>query len=382
MLAVGVLLAGCGDAADSSSTNAATNASSADSTASATDVGDTSVSTVAATATPTTIPDPTVFNANNVGNFLELSSFVLTKAESHTNNGVFGGTTSTISYIKAPLSASVEIRYSSGDSSQDFIVDGRTYQRDISNFWFTYEVGSLATPNVLDDAEFSTALSYLGVVSAVFVGEEDFGGVPAFHFTFDETDLLNYPLYTAEKPSPEAEGDFYLAKDGNYVLYAHSRQVITAPGFEGIDEFTDTLSSVNGVTAITLPDDILPIKDAHDLGIQLEIPMPADGVLDNMINYNDGGIGVYYYQYTSTWKNEAEFIDFYTNLQPTNGWTVSFIGQVENLDVFCGDGNCVIIKNGDKQVILYFDGSNLHADFDREHQFGPCTQPYSATACG
>ena len=78
----------------------------------------------------------------------------------------------------------------------------------------------------------------------------------------------------------------------------------------------------------------------------------------------------------------ADSVDFYTNLQPTNGWTVTHIGQVENLDVYCGDGNCVIINNGDKQVILYFDGSNLHADFDREHRFGPCTQPLSPTACG
>jgi hypothetical protein len=42
----------------------------------------------------------------------------------------------------------------------------------------------------------------------------------------------------------------------------------------------------------------------------------------------------------------------------------------------------VIINNGDKQVILYFDGVNLHANYDREHQFSPCTQPISATACG
>lgn len=380
LAAVGLLLAGCGGSSESSSTNASPSDSTGATVPSSDEIATTTAPAI--TAPTTTLPDPTVFNPSDLGRILELSSFVLTRIESHSNNGTLDGRTTTIGYTNAPASAYVEVQYSSGDFSKDYLVDGRTYQKNHQNYWYLYENGSLAAPDILYDVEYPQALSYLSVGTAVFIGEEDYAGVAAYHFTFDETNLQGYSSYTPEHPGPEAEGDFYVAKDGNYVLYAHSRQVSAGPGYELIDEFTDTLSSVNGVTTIALPDDMLPLKDALDLGVALGVPMPADGQLDSMINYNSGGIGVYYYQFTSTWKNEAEFLAFYTNLQPTNGWTVTHIGQIENLDVYCGDGNCVIVKNGDKQVILYFDGSNLHADFDREHRFGPCTQPYSPTACG
>ncbi len=379
-LLVGLLLVGCADSGATTATDASPN-DAADTSVAVSDA--TSAATTSAVAGPTTtLPDPTVFNPNSLGNILELSSFVVTRVESHSNNGAVDGRTTTIGYVKEPLNASVEVQYQDGQSSKDYLVDSGTYQKDNQNYWYLFASTSRAAPDILNDVQYSQALTYLGVTTAVFVGEADYAGVAAYHFTFDESNLQNYSSYTPEHPGPEAEGDFFVAQHGNYVLYAHSRQESKGAGYDLIDEFTDTLSSIDGVPAITLPDDMVPLKDALDLGTALGIPMPTDGVVDSMINYNSGGIGVYYYQFTSSWKNEAEFLDFYANLQPTNGWTVTFVGQVENLDAFCGDGNCVIIENGDKQVILYFDGSNLHADFDREHRFGPCKQPYSATACG
>ncbi len=373
----GLLIAGCGDSGTTTSSNSASGPTDTSSD------GDASTTTKpAVTAPPTTAPDPTIFNPARVGDPLELSSFVLTLDEFHSNNGALDRRTTTTGYIKEPKSAFVVSDFGEFGTYKTYLVEGNTYREDNSGFWYLYANGSLAAPDILQDVDYSTALSYLGVATAVFVGEEDYAGVAAYHFTFDETNLQNFTYFTPENPSPEAEGDFYLAKDGNYVLYAHSRQVAAGTGYELIDEFTDTLSSVNGLAEITLPDDMLPLKEALDTGTLLGIPMPADGVIDSMLSYNEGGIGVYYYEFTSTWKNDAEFLDFYTNLQPTNGWTVSWIGQVKNYDVDCGDGKCAIIKNGDKQVILSFDGSNLHADWDREHRFGPCTNPASPTACG
>ncbi len=358
-----MLLPGCGKANETSSSDE----SATDSTEPTTDEGPTTTAetvTAPPTAPPTTAPDPTVFNPQNVGNLLDLASFVLTVDESHSNNGALDQRTTTASYVKDPLNVYVVSDYGEFGIAQDYVGAGRTYQNDHQGYWYLYEDGSLATPYVLYPIQESTAL--IGVTTATFAGEEEFAGVPSYHFTFDETNLENGTTYT---------GDFYLARQGNYLLYAHSLMMAAGEGYELIDEFTETLSSVNQLTEFALPDDMVPLKDALDLGIQFGIPMPADGVLDSMINYNDGGIGVYYYQYTSTWKNNSEFLEFYQNLPPTNGWTVTHIGLVRNYDNNCSGGNCVIIKNGDKQVILYFDGSNLHADFDREHRFSPCTQP-------
>jgi len=376
LAACGVLLAGCGGATDPGASDTLSSAPTDSSS------GEDSTTTTAAaiSAPPTTAPDPTIFVPNNLVDPRELQSFVLTVVEAHSSNGVPYGRTSTIGYTNEPSNAYVEIQYSGGDSSKDYFVDGRTLQLNNQNFWYLFESGSPAAPNILYELDNSDALS--DVTTAVFAGEEDFAGVAAYHFTFDETNLQNYSSYTTDRPSPEVEGDFFVAQDGGYVIYAHSRQVAAGEGYELIDEFTETLSSVNQLAAITVPADMQPLNDALDLGLTLGLPMPTDGVLDSMINYNDGGIGVYYYQYKASWASHAEFLDFYLTLQPTNGWTVAHIGQVKNLDIHCDEGNCVILKNGDQQFILYLEGGNLHADYDREHRFGPCTQPASPTYCG
>ncbi|MCE9621650.1 MAG: hypothetical protein K8R99_04820 [Actinomycetia bacterium] len=371
-----VLLVGCGGSDETATSDAVSTDNSAPAGETA---GSTTTSTTVAVVS-TLPPDPSIFNPNTIGDPLDLGSFVFTTEEFHSFNGTPNARTTTTGYIKDPISISVVSDFHDGSGMQEYYIGGRTYQNNNQNYWYLYDNESPAAPSLLEQIRGSQGMS--GVLTATFVGPEDYFGVAAYHYTFDETNLQNYSSYTPENPSPEVEGDFYLAQEGNYVLYAHSRQVAAGADYELIDEFTDTMSSVNQFAEIVLPDDLLPLKEALDAGALLGIPMPADAATDSMINYNQGGVGVYYYQFTSSWKNEAEFMEYYTNLQPTNGWSVSWIGQVENLDPFCGDGNCVIINNGDKQVILYFDGSNLHADWDREHRFGPCTQPISPTACG
>lgn len=356
-------IAGCGGSGADTSSDARTT----DSAEPATEPGATTT-TKATIAPATTIPpDPSVFNPNAIGDPMELASFVFTTDEFHSFNGQPSQVTTTYGYISEPYSVSVVADYHDGSNYRQYFVDGRVYEVNNSGYWYLYEKGSLAAPPPLDG--FGVADALYRVASAVFVGAEDYLGIAAYHYTFDETNIDLYSSYTPEKPSPEIEGEFYLAQDGNYVLYAHSRQVAAGDGYELIDEFTNSLSSVNAPMEIALPDDMLPLKEALDAGATYGIPMQPDATVDSMINYNSGGIGVYYYEYTTTWKNEAEFIAFYTALPPTNGWEVTHIGQVKNFDEFCFDGNCVLIKNGDKQFILYFDGRNLHADYDREHRF-------------
>ena len=74
-----------------------------------------------------------------------------------------------------------------------------------------------------------------------------------------------------------------------------------------------------------------------------------------------------------------EFLEFYKNLAPTNGWTVSHIGEVANHYV-CDSQVCVILKKGDAQIILFTSdyqdttGKNhraIHADYDRLHVYHP-----------
>lgn len=350
-----LILAGCGGSDSSTSTNAAPGTDGSSSPATEPNAAPTTL-----VATTTTV-DPTIFDPTRIGDIRELDSFVYTIDESHVANGTPSSKTTTIGYIKEPFAAYVVSDLGEFGAVTEYQVAGRFFQRDHQNFWTIYESGSLATPDILSPLDVAYTLSQL--LTAQFVGEVAFADIAAYHFTFDETNLYG------STEGIEAEGEVYLAKDGNYPLYVHLRLVATGPGFELIDEYTETISQPNQLTEIALPPDMAPLQEAFEQGIALGIPMPADGVLDSLVNYNEGGIGVYYYEFTSSWDNEAEFIGFYQALPPTNGWTVTHIGQVKNLDAHCLDGNCVLISNGAEQVILYFDGINLHADWDREHRF-------------
>jgi hypothetical protein len=63
-----------------------------------------------------------------------------------------------------------------------------------------------------------------------------------------------------------------------------------------------------------------------------------------------------------------EFLEFYRNLTPTNGWTVTHIGQITN-HVDCGSEVCVIINKGNTQIILFHYEGFIGADHDTLHRF-------------
>lgn len=162
------------------------------------------------------------------------------------------------------------------------------------------------------------------------------------------------------------EGDFYLALDGNCVLRTHSKETAA----DRIYEVTEALSSVGQLTEIILPAELVPMALALDLGAGLGAVLPPGTVLSKMIRYTHG-IGVEYYTYGTTVRNNEEFLNFYRTLPPTTGWTVSQIGHIRPHyeDINCElKVECVILQNGGEQIVVSF-GAGIIVEYDWEHVF-------------
>ena len=155
--------------------------------------------------------------------------------------------------------------------------------------------------------------------SARFVSQEDFHAIPANHFEFDQTDFTAYGIPGENGYKIDtAQGDFYLAQDGNYVLYFHSK--VTGNVYlnredlnyvQGVEEITKELSSINQLKEIALP------VDYPALEVDLGLPLPADTKLVSLDHYPPGQGGNIYSFKTSV--SNDEFLLFYKNLAPTNG---------------------------------------------------------------
>ena len=370
LLALGLTFVGCGESGNTTSSGAPPSDASVPSS----DAEAITTTAAPASAAPTTLPDPTIFNPNNVGDLLELASFVFTIDEAHTFNGSYSERSTTTGYIRAPLAAYSLQTYDGASGVREYLVDGRFYHE--YGDWYLYEKDSRSTPDIFSSLNTEYALAQ--VLTAQYVGEGEYAGVTAYHFTFDETNLINFDYFTPENPSPEVEGDFYLAQQGNYPLYVHSRSVAVGEGFELIDEYTETLTSVNELTEIALPADFVPMDAALDVGVEFGALLPPGSSLSTMIRYGGasggiGGIGVDYYRFTTPVRNNAELLDYFRALPPTNGWTVSHIGFVDlHLEpINCETRNeCVILQNGGTQVVVSFDGTIL-VEFDYERVFSP-----------
>jgi hypothetical protein len=140
----------------------------------------------------------------------------------------------------------------------------------------------------------------------------------------------------------------------------------------GVHEITEDLSSINQLKDIAVPGDFLALKLELDLGL----PLPTDATLVGIVRYKEGLSIDYYY---STSVSNDEFLEFYKNLAPTNGWVVSYIGEVA-AHYICDSQACVILKKGNAQIILYHDehqdptGKNysiIGADYDKLHVYHP-----------
>lgn len=370
---LGVVLAGCGDSGQTTSSESSTTTAPVSTTAAVT-----TTTRPAATAPPTTLADPTIFNPNDIGNVLELSSFVLTIDVIQTSNESVTKNTDTLSYFEGSSASWLRDFDSDGSiDAHDYSIDGRYY--DVYSDWYLYESGSPETPYILYPLPEPGVVAGQSVLTANFVGEEEFGGLAAYHFTFDETNLAYYDASVPADPGSTLEGDFYVAQTGSYVLYTHSKSTnVGEGGYTSAYEVTETLSAINELTEITLPADFQPMAAALDVGVELGALLPPGSSLSTLIRYLDsnggiGGIGVDYYRFTTPVRDNTELLDYFRTLPPTNGWTVSHIGYVDlHLQpINCQTAQeCVILKNGGTQVVVSFDGTIL-VEVDHDHVFSP-----------
>lgn len=328
------------------------------------------VASVEATAEPTATPQPTLgptatvwpptFDFWSLQDIRELDSFVVTINEKNTVNGQLTDLTNTIGYIKEPYSAYNEHKYYSG-LDRTYAIGDWTYSLTGSGDWYI-SAGS-------NDDLFSRADIPAGntgkLVDAQFAGQEDFQGIPAYHFVLDPVNS------TEANTNYQLEGDFYLAQDGNYVLYSHWKETSSQENFTQVYEVTESLSSINQLTEIRLPADMTEMVAAVELPAEMGLPLPMDSTLSRMIRYKHGiGVDLYFFRTPKT--SIDEFLDFYRQLPTTDGWEVTHVGHVSLHQDDCEfTRECVMISKGSTQVVLYYDGASIRAEFDWPHLYSP-----------
>jgi len=323
-----------------------------------------------ATAHPTATPQPTLgptatiwpppFNSWSLQDIRDLDSFIVTINEKNTVNGQLTELTNTIGYIKEPYRAYNHNKYYSG-MDRTYVIDGWTYTLTGSGDWYISE-GS--NDNLFLKADIPAGNTEK-LVDAKFAGMEDFQGFPAYHYVLDPV--------TSEQANTkiELEGDFYLSQTGNYLLYSHWKETSSQENFKQIYEVTQSLSSINQLNEIKIPADMETMVATVELPVEMGLPLPGNSALSQMIRYKNG-IGVDLYYFSAPNISIDEFLDFYRQLPETDGWQVSHVGHVSLHQDDCEfTKECVMISKGNTQVILYYNGATIRAEFDWPHLYAP-----------
>ncbi len=325
---------------------------------------DAATATITPTAAPTATVYPPVFDPAAIGdNRALLDSFTLTRTDKTTSSGTVDETRTTIEYIKEPFTVSVV--YKNIYSGADYSIGGVSYNRNPSGDLYIYVIASPYDTSyfqqLADMREFeSRRLSDL-LTSALFVDQVDFEGIPANHFTLDETNVNAETAGIYEISA--AQGELYLAQDGNYLLYFHLKLTGSLYpsdsdlGFTpAVFEITEELSSINQAPEIAVPADFA-FLDPELAGV----PLPADLRLRTVIRYNDGrNYDMYFYNLPMSFD---EFLGYYRDLAPTNGWSVVSIGVKDPLHYICDSEDCVVLKKGGQKIILYRYEGGIAADY-------------------
>lgn len=155
------------------------------------------------------------------------------------------------------------------------------------------------------------------------------------------------------------------------VLHSHWKETSSQDNFTQVYEVTESLSSINQAAEIKLPADMTKMVEAAKLPVEIGLPLPTGSALYGMIRYKSG-IGVDLYQFTTPKIGIDEFLDYYRNLPTTDGWEVKHIGHVNLHQDDCEfTRECVIISKGSTQVVLYYNGGSIRAEFDWPHLYSP-----------
>lgn len=321
--------------------------------------------TVKPTEAPTATVYPPVFDPATIGdNRTPIDSFILTRNQKTTYSGTADEIHTTVTFIKEPFAASV---VNNGTYSwADYWIDGISYNRSTSGDLYLYIGTNLAA---YDQSHFereadmrayqNRPLSEL-LTGAVFVDERDFEGVPAYYFTLDETNVVGEVAGIYELSA--AQGEIYLAQDGNFLLYFHLKLTGSLYpsdsdlGFTPAEvEIAEELSSINQAPEVILPDDFAALD--LELG---GAPLPPDTTFQGIIAYDDGrNYDIHIYSLPMTFD---KFLDYYRDLEPTNGWSVESIGVKDPRHHICDSEDCVVLKKGGQKIILYH-YKGLSADY-------------------
>lgn len=317
-----------------------------------------------ATAQPTPGPTatvwPPVFDFYSLQDIRTLDSFLVTVNEKNTVNGQLTELTNTIGYIQEPFQAYNHNQYYSG-MDRTYVVGGWTYTVTGSGDWY---ISSGLSDSVFLKADIPAGNTEK-LVDAQFAGQEDFQGIPAYHFVLSPT--------AAAQPgaNTQLEGDFYLAQQGNYVLYSHWKETSSQENFQQVYEVTQALSSINQLGEIKMPADMEKMVTAAELPVEMRLPLPGDSALNQMIRYKNG-IGVDLYYFSDPNVSKDQFLEFYRQMPETDGWQVTHVGHVNLHQDDCEfSQDCVMIQKGNTQVILYFNGATVRAEFDWPRLYSP-----------
>jgi len=323
-----------------------------------------------ATAEPTATAQPTfaatatvwppTFVLGSLHDIRELDSFVVTINEKNTVNGKLTELNNTIGYVKKPYSAYDQNQYAGG-VDRIYVVAGWTYSLTGIGDWY---ISAGSSDDVFYKADIPAGNTEK-LVDAHFAGQADYQGIPAYHFILDPVTSTDAGL------TDRLEGDLELAQAGNYVLYSHWKETSSQGNFSQVYEVTESVTSINQLTEIKLPAEMTKMVPAARLPAEMGLPVPGNSTVDGMILYKNG-IGVDIYAFTNPQISIDEFLDFYRNLPPTAGWKVTHVGHVSLHQDDCEfTQQCVMISKGNTQVILYYNGGSIRAEFDWPHLYAP-----------
>jgi len=305
------------------------------------------------TLTPTVWPP--VFDLYRLEEIPSLDSFIFTVTERNTVNGQLTEITNTIGYVREPYSAYL-LRKHSGGEERTYVIDGRTYNITATGDWYLSGRASTDLFSAANPANLAGKL-----VDAKFAGQVEISGILADHFVLEPVDSGGSSL----------EGDVLVAQDGNYIISSRWLETASGQNFAQSYEVTAQLSSINQLTEIKLPTEMQEMKTAMDLPQEIGLPLPADSALSTMIRYAYG-IGVDTYTFSTPRISIDEFLNYYRDLPQTDGWTVSHVGHVNLHQSDCEfSRECVIINKGSTQVVLYYNGAAIRAEFDWPHLYSP-----------
>ncbi len=305
------------------------------------------------TPAPTATVWPPVFALWSLTDLRSLDAFVVKLNEKLTVNGRLNERTFTIGYIREPFSAYRWVEHRGG-VEKTYVLNDRTYELTSNGDWY---ISAGATEGVF--AQLDPAWGAGRLLEAQFADEGEYAGIPAYHFVL------------AGSPESQVQGEAYVAREGNYLLYSHA--VETGPGSaaENSYEVTYALSSSDPLTEITLPADMEDMPAAADLPFENGLPLPPGSAFWGMIRYAVGS-GIDIYQISTPPISPEEFLNFYRDLPTTDGWTVTHVGHVslhlEDCEIIL---ECVMLDNGHLQVVLLYTGARIRAEFDWPRRYSP-----------